>query len=83
MRLLVAVALALTACELPPPQPPTVDGCAAACENLRRLGCPEGQPTDAGESCEQVCDNAQASPAPLPTACVARAASCDEAAQCE
>lgn len=83
MRLLViAAALSLTACELPPPKPAPTDGCAAACENLRRLGCEEGQSTQGGESCEAVCDNAQLSPAPLPTSCVARASSCDQASQC-
>jgi hypothetical protein len=80
MRILLLVLL--VGCEVLPPRPPVTETCANACANLRRLGCPEGEPTEAGASCEQVCDNAQASPAPLPTGCVAQATTCDAATNC-
>jgi hypothetical protein len=31
------------------------DACSKACAHLRALGCPDGQPTAAGSSCETVC----------------------------
>ncbi len=63
--------------------PPSSDGCAAACENLRRLGCEEGTPTPGGVSCEGVCRNAAESGIDLTcTGEVTRAASCEEARLC-
>lgn len=62
-RSLVAALLGLSACGggTPPPEPSYPDGgaaserCGAACENLRRLGCPEGEPTEDGTTCEELC----------------------------
>lgn len=31
------------------------EDCAGACSTLRSLGCPESQPTPAGQECVQVC----------------------------
>ncbi len=48
----------------PPPQPPKpepVEGatCASACDRFRELGCPEGEDTAGGGTCEEVCQNVQ------------------------
>jgi len=32
------------------------EDCAGACSTLRALGCPESQPTPAGQTCVQVCE---------------------------
>lgn len=39
------------------PQPPVINDsheCEAACANLQRLRCPEGEPIDMGKSCKEV-----------------------------
>lgn len=44
-----------------PPEPsypdsgPAPERCVPACENLRRRGCPEGEPTEDGTTCEELC----------------------------
>ena len=40
---------------------PPLTACGRACEALRRLGCPEGDPADGGLPCADVCDRAEAS----------------------
>lgn len=58
--------------------------CEAACDAYRRLGCPEGEPTPRGSSCEQVCwsvADGGINLAPDP-ACFRGASSCDEALRC-
>ena len=65
-----------------PPLPPS--GCARVCERLAELKCPEAEPTPEGQTCEQVCDNVQASGiVQLNTGCIANAASCDAALECQ
>lgn len=60
--------------------PPT--RCVAACANLRRLGCPEGEERDAG-GCGAVCGHAAASRSfDLKPDCLAKAATVDEARAC-
>lgn len=57
--------------------------CSAACSHLRDLGCPAGQPTPKGASCEEVCQSTEDSGVvTLNPACVARAASCDAVDNC-
>lgn len=63
------------------PVPATSD-CSTACDNMRRLGCEEGETTDEGATCEMWCENAARSPAPLPVACMTRAQSCEAAGNC-
>lgn len=62
-------------CPTPAPKPPIVDAsdaaledavvrnpsCASACEQLAKLGCPEGRTLDGGKSCLHVCEDAEAS----------------------
>lgn len=55
----------------------TLDQCAAACGQGRALQCAWSQPTPGGATCETVCANASASPAPWPLACLATAQSCE------
>jgi len=84
------IALALTACPGPepvrphPPDPaPAPEACDAACDKWRQLGCPEGQPTPNGASCEDVCRNAEESGATvLNPACVLSAPTCEDARRC-
>ena len=61
--------------------PPVLEpsGCERACARLADLGCEEGKPTDAGESCADVCANAAEH---LDLECVARAQSCAEVDSC-
>lgn len=85
--LMLLAALAAAQCNpspAPPPKPlPGEFTCADACENLRRLGCASAAPTPHGATCVEVCENASASPAPLPVACIVRADSCPQAEACE
>lgn len=77
-----ALTLLLLACEPAYPRPDA--GCARACENLRALGCPEGEPTPDGATCETWCSGVQKSGAyTLDTECVTRAADCNEVEECE
>jgi len=88
--LLLAAALSLAMCDAPPPAPPPNPGplpgeftCAIACDQFRFLGCSEAAATPAGATCVEVCDNAQASPAPLDLGCIVRSQSCAQARECE
>lgn len=54
--------------------------CRAACENLVRVGCPEGAP--AGRSCASVCTMAVRAGAELNLACVASASTPDQVRAC-
>jgi hypothetical protein len=69
---------------VPGPAPrETPETCASACENFRKLGCEEGDPTPEGKTCEDVCTQAGQSYVGLDTQCVTRATSCEEARACE
>lgn len=60
----------------PDPEEPSADGaCAAACSTLVQLGCEEGEPTEGGATCEDVCANGMAARYDL--ACVANLLYCD------
>ncbi len=37
---------------------PATDDCSASCNEWRKRGCPEGNPTAGGLTCEDVCRNA-------------------------
>lgn len=44
-------------CNRPAPLTIPQEGtCESACTNLRKLGCPEGQPSKRGTSCEGICE---------------------------
>lgn len=64
------------------PEPSAPCTCESACARLREMRCAEAEPTDLGETCEDICGNAAQSRAPLPVECLATARSCSEAAQC-
>ncbi len=80
-----AVALA-AACggHLPTPRKPArPDLCAAACSHLRDLGCPEGEPTPGGATCEDWCTAVEDSgAATLNPECLAGVKSCSEVDAC-
>lgn len=67
----------------PTPVPPPAGSCAVACARLRELGCEAAKPTEAGASCEAVCEYVNSSGTlQLDTGCVAAAASCEAADRC-
>jgi hypothetical protein len=68
----------------PPPvpiEPDDTHNCAAACENLRKLGCPEGDPVDA-VTCEKDCVDIQESGHALNPTCVMKITACDQINAC-
>jgi hypothetical protein len=80
-RYLIATLL-LCSCDFREPvgPQPNPSACADACATLARLGCESAKPTDAGESCEQVCRTVEESG--TITSCpaqVVRARTCEEA----
>lgn len=66
-----------------PAQP--VDDARATCDEWRRLGCEEGEPTAKGASCEDVTRDAEAEGIDLtpPLGCLRSAATCDQMRRCE
>lgn len=83
---LAFLALALACGPLPPPAPPPEgkpELCAAACSRMRSLGCEEGEPTPAGSTCEEWCENVERSgTVSLGPACLAAIQSCGEINAC-
>lgn len=62
-------------------EPGDLDGCAAACDNVQRMRCPDWK--DSPEApCDVVCRNAQSEGHSMNTDCVSRAGSCAEAQTC-
>lgn len=85
---LIALVVALVAfagtCE-PKPDPiiPTdTADCNAACENLRALGCEEGEPLADGTPCEIFCAETQGNGFPLRPSCVKSIKACGEIDTC-
>lgn len=76
----------LTASSCPPtptPHPPEdTDKCPAACERLRELGCPEGEPLEDGTTCEDFCIQTQDEGHALNPTCVMEIDSCEEIESC-
>lgn len=85
MRWMMVAAL-VVACggeEQDGPEPAPTADCGAACANLQSLGCPAGDPTPDGATCEEVCVVVQEEPGPeLPLRCIIDADSCDAADDC-
>ncbi len=86
---LLASSLLLTAC--PPPQPvtpgPTPEeaeaDCSSACIHYRKLGCEEGENTNDGATCEDVCENFQASGMiVMDLDCASKVTTCDAINEC-
>ena len=79
----IAIAIVLaTACgpTLPPVTPNGPDMCPAACERLRAMKCPAGEPTPAGQTCETWCDATERTGyTTMHPGCVAASRSCEEA----
>ena len=93
MRILRIVALLLLALGMggatcQPVNPPIVieptgtENCAAACQHLVELGCPEGDPLEDGTSCTKFCEDTQRSGHPLNPTCVMKMSSCSELNGC-
>ena len=62
--------------------PPDTAQCSAACENLRAIGCEEGEPLSDGTSCEKFCVDTQNSGHWLNPTCVKDITSCDDIEAC-
>jgi hypothetical protein len=61
----------------------SVTECGRACARLRELSCPSAKPTASGATCEDVCENVNASRTlHIDTACVVGAPSCAVADRC-
>lgn len=82
--LLLLIAGCVTPVPTPDPKPPIADaGCAEACTVQRELGCPGGLPTEEGEPCERVCEDAESFlPGSYHAECVAAQVSCDAVDGC-
>ena len=88
--MLAVVLTGLVGCPkpMPPPVPPDPgDGgaatCETACDRLRQLGCPAGQPTPKGVPCETVCRNiVESGVIDWDVQCVARALTCGATDRC-
>ncbi len=87
------VAATMLACGPIQPDPVVPDepvdstrSCATTCVEWRRLGCEEGSDTDAGASCEQVCENAAAATPSWDltrdAACMLDSRTCEAAREC-
>lgn len=84
VALVALVALGAQCERVPDPILPTdTEQCPAACENLRRLGCEEGDPildqeTGGDVPCEIFCADTQGNGHALNPTCMARITSCDQ-----
>jgi len=71
---------------IPDPVIPSAEECEAACKNLKRLGCPEGNDFTDGEgrvvTCEAFCVNTQNKGHDLNPSCVAKVSSCEAVDSC-
>jgi len=57
--------------------------CKTACDHLRALKCPEGEPTPKGATCETVCNHAeQSGTVTLWPGCVVKIQTCAEIDSC-
>lgn len=85
LSLFAVCSLGATCGITPPPipiEPEHTELCPAACENLRRLGCPEGSPLEDGTTCEAFCKETQEQGHPLNPKCVSEINSCSELNEC-
>jgi hypothetical protein len=78
------VCLLVLACELTPVTPRGVNDVERRCNRLRDLGCPEGDSTPKGATCEEVVHNAAEAGIDLVGGidCTMASRSCDEARAC-
>jgi hypothetical protein len=65
-----------------PVEPKDTADCPAACEKLRELGCPEGQPLEDGTTCEKFCIDTQQSGHALRPSCVMDMTECKQINDC-
>jgi hypothetical protein len=94
MKRLAFLALLFAACssaKVLPVEPPAVvvfprDGgagcCEPACARMRESGCPEGDPSETGESCEDLCRRITAMRIDMGACCVAASRTKDELLSC-
>lgn len=91
------ITLFLVSCEACQPKPlpvplspePTVDDagaplddCAQGCRHLRRLGCPDGEHTPGGKTCEAVCRASLPPTGGADPKCLKGVQTCDQEATC-
>lgn len=61
-----------------PIEPEDTDKCAAACQRLQELKCPEAEPLADGTTCVQFCEQTQRNGHALNPTCIATVKSCAE-----
>jgi len=61
-----------------PPAPEPAASCKTACTNLRDRQCEAGSDTPNGATCEQVCENTEATPMSWDVVCLTDALSCGQ-----
>ena len=64
----------------PDPVDPPVpsEGCAGACAQMQKLGCPEGEPLEDGTTCAKFCTDTEAAGHAMNTECIIKVSSCEE-----
>lgn len=84
IALFIMAAVACNGWKPPPaPVPPKdTEDCPAACEKLRSLGCPEGEPLEDGTTCEVWCKQTQDSGHALRPSCVVTITDCKQLHDC-
>lgn len=79
-KLLILATFLIASCghiqPIPVPIPKDASSCAAACANLTRLGCEEGQPLEDGTTCVEFCEKTSAAGHDLNPACLAKIELC-------
>jgi hypothetical protein len=65
-----------------PVEPKDTAMCASACDQLRMLGCEEGDNLEDGTTCEQFCIDTQKSGHALRPSCVVDMTACDQLEKC-
>jgi len=79
----LALILALVGCVPPVVVVPNRDvDCPAACQRLRELNCPEGDPLPDGTTCEKFCSDTQKAGHDLHPECIAKIGTCADQAKC-
>ena len=61
---------------IPDPNPVGGTDCAAACTNMQKLGCPEGEPLEDGTPCAKFCEDTEKMGHAMNTPCISTATTC-------
>ncbi len=84
----IVLSLALLGCPpkdghdpvIPTPRPPPTDtaDCGKACDHMKELHCPEGEPLEDGTSCQKFCEDTQNSGHALNPSCIVKITTCKQ-----